>query len=1777
MKNSKFKKVGYVLFVVGILGIIGYGALIVYRNANISVNTFTSDGYALYLKSNNIKAETVNFKNGDKYKFKKYDNVISIDSDSKSSSINDDSLIHYQNGGLIVLKNTVGIDLDKIGDEIILYYNLYKNTEVKYDSTGDEYYVDATDKKITFKKLLLRINDNKYLLTGSNIRAVLFNEQIVDFGNYLYVEYVNGSVIRLYNNEKYYQTISSNSKIVNGNITIDLGKKIISKDNNNEISLTNLIIDRDALIDVITDDAIIEDAKISTPNISKDILDAPINNGSGEDSSNNEVNVDNNAVAGNDNDEGNTGENNPGDNSQQTEEVDQSIYYKEPVFKLTSLSLTALKIDATVEITDDDGLIINPVKFSIVENTTANVVYEDELTEGNVSAYISYPNLKPDTEYTLYGKASYKVDDITLEKSFISKIFRTEALGVSFRKSYVTKDSIYIDLYREKYSKVNSVNVGIFDDTGTLLDYQKIDFTDISKSKYQLSFNELEHNKTYVIKMYDILSSGVVVDDGYSQIETIKTLKKAPIIGDLTYRVNKPDALFELSVSKVVDEDYGAYNYRYEVFDARSDLSNDAPILSIEQKQLGPVSVVVDDSKIHRGVAYTYRFIVEFNDNEKNVYYTKDLGTVMQLDGVEFPKLRWEETHVTWEQINGSIVIDDTSGAIQSNVYKVVYKNSIDLYTVDTIVTETPQNVIPINVNYLRANETYTFDVYASINLQDNNPTATQTYIGSVNVQTKNPNSFHANFNKTNSYSDVFSINFSLSDESENASFEASTLTSLNFTLYQGSTTDGKVEVFKKKIDLNDDEYISSLKQMFYDDSAIINADFFDSDNADFHQKTYTLVVDGAYDYTGYESNIIPIENNVFQFDVNNYIPELPDSDEIQITTRQIVNRLATSFGLEYDNEIDPNTVVGINAIASYDNNSNSARYIIYHVWKKNYQTNKFEKIDSLDKKIYFNNDGTLSSTVIPVFAGTKMDVNDIDELRRGNEYFLSYEAFLDTNNDGEIDTIYPTSIDETVVLKSDTIKLRKQSSKFYLYPSVSGANYMTWKYKYTDYDNALNTDKLYGYINANANYSSSPDISLNEEYQVATFDRLTNGNTLTIKKEDKLVKSDNKSVTTLTSQYFYGYISSTNLTYNVTALDNVITLSIDDYINKSQIIDSISSINVLIEPVNADDLNRLGTKLIENVNLRGGKITLDYFDISEYYDIDIALSLIVNYDTGELGFDYDSPYLALQNGTYAEVGNYYTMSGQRLMQVSSFYGNALKLSFDDYSKILNVTNNSGRIVSLSVDINETGVVYDNNNLIVKNIREERLSSNENVIKFDYVIPGISIYDSSNHVDIVPILTGAYVNAKLKIFDNTVIKDNLVYFDLYETNANGTNAQFVETLSHTIDEFEDSILIDNLKHQTNYYIKVYSYVYDGDTGEYKKEYFYDIDQQSIGCIYNFHTLSDVGIKNVKVNFITNSYSDKRLSIDYELENVLGFNYIKYTLYKKTQNGYEEVDINIPNATNFFKNMHLQVNASPNANNEIVYGGEYMLNIKAYGEYTLNGQQIELKLGDNDTMFTIDDYEKPYVGISSGKSEGQIYFRVTITDPSHVISRDVYDVKLLDSNNNVVASSNNISVNTINRRFVYSSDNYDLINGEIYTFDVTTRNDYNNTGQNLTVSHKRRSIQFGSEIDLGTVVFSGNDNNSFDLVFSDSYRLTEIDHVSYSISSVTTGFYTSGSTSFNVRYDSNNNLYTYTIDLSTIEFASNNVYLFTFNFYDNNNLVNEIEFDYYNGGSDEETP
>ncbi len=1741
----KKNKLLYFAFIIVIIGVIGYGAFLVYKNINLFTKSFTSDGYAIYLDEKS-KANVLPFSKGTDYSYKKYDNRISFTSSNDNVKVDDSTIIHYQNKNLLLLKNTVGIDLDNIDQNIVFYYNIFKNTEINYNNNRYEIETINTD-KVSFGKLLLRVNNNKFLLAGENIKVLFATDDIVEFSDYLYFEYSSGSVLRIYNADKYHQTIDD-TKIIIGDIVINLKDKTIEKNNKKYITLSNLIIDNDDNIDVITEEAKTENINIKKPNIDKDIIDGTnINPGT------------------------NSGINEG--NSDIEETVDEKKVLSPPEFKVTSLELTALKVDATIEISDPDATLVGDVNISIVENATSKIIYEMPLSDGNLYASVSYPNLKPDTEYTLYAKGSYKIDDITYDRSFVSKIFRTESLGVMFTKSYVTNNSIVIDVVKEKYSKVNSVTLGIYDEENKLLDYKELNFN--TGNKYEVVFNELEHNKKYLVIMYDILSSGLIVDDGYNQKENIMTLKNAPKISGLTYSISKIDSSFELDASKVIDEDYGVTGYRYEVFDARSDISKATPLLVLTKDSLGPVNVKVDENKIHRGVAYTYRLVTEFFDNEKNVEYIDNLGTIMQIDGVAFPTLRFEPSNITWEQINGAIVIDDPSGTIMSDTYKIVYKNSIDYYKSEMITAETPKNSIPINVRYLRANETYTFDVYASINLQDSNETADETYIGSVKVQTGMPKNLQANFKLNNTLSDAFSIDFNLSSEDEDASFEASTLSSLTFTLYQGTTTNGKVEVYKKVVDTNQDEYTSTLKSMYFDTSKVIDANFFNSENSDFKQKNYTLVVDEAYDYTGYDSNKINIVNNVFNIEMKDYIPSLPNLDESQIIVNQILNKFSDSFEIPYNDELDANTIIGYSVSAKYDNSTENAKYILYHVYRYNHLTNEYELLENLDKKVFFNQDGTINDTIFLLDNGTRYDVVDSDKLRRGNSYYFTYEVYIDLDNDGNAETIFPKSIDENAVLKSDVIKPKKQEAIFSLYPSSSNSNSFTWKYLVKDVDYVLADNKLYGFINSSLEPSSTPTIIPNvEEYQAVTFSNLVQGNNLTISKNERFIKNSDLVTSSLTAQYFYGMIDNASLSYTINAQDNKMSIVLN---NLNVNYNSIANIDVVIEPVNQADKERLGSKTIRGSHFSSSEIVVDYIDIKQYIGVEINVSLVVYFDNGITGFDNVSGYSLLQNATYDDVGYYYSFQGTRILPAGSAYGNLANMSFDALNKNINFVTFNGVRNVLNLKINQTGVMYENNSIIMKNVKSNTITSNNSTFKFDYIVPGVSVIKSNNKLNITPLIESVYIDAKIIDSGTNEIRDNKIYIDVFETDLNGSNSNLIKTITKDVSEFSEHIQVNGLKPKTNYYFIMYTYLYNNETGSYEKKNLYDVDQKVSGVMYNFHTLSDVGISDINVELATTTYRQKTLNIDYSLENVSGFNYIEYTIYKFENDEYVLSDISLPNSTAFFKKMHLSLDAAPGRNKDLTYGGRYKIKMRPVGIYTLDDEEFELELGTVEQEFVVMDYENPFIGITSGKTDNSIYFRVSINDSTNIIVDNKYDAKLLDSKDNVIAIINDVSIFGANRKFEFDESEYNLINNETYTFIVETNVDYNNDGITHTKISKMKYYEYGSDLDIGTVVLTRNTTgkNMIDMIFSDSYKIDDVDKITYTITSVNSGFYYSRTDSFVARYDSNNDLYYYTINVDDDNYNPDVVYLVTANFYSDDELVESIELDYYAGGNENE--
>ena len=1530
--NKGKGKLLFFLFVLFTLAAIAGGVSYALNNINAETYKFEKDGYALYAsKSNNFKSKVYTFKSGTEYNYKKLNDNITFNSDEGNTKIDESTVIHYADKSLLVLKNVVGLDLSTINQDIIFYYNIYKNNVIKKGNSGYEIETYHKD-KINFKDLLLRINENKYLFLGDEIRLTLTEDEVVDFDNYVYFEYVDGNIIRIYNNTKAYQTIKDDVSIICDDLIINLSDKIIAKDGKKYITLSNLVIDYDGNIDIITETDVAKLPEIKESNI-------VIKNDS-------DNNVDDNG--GNNSGGSNNSSSSTNNGSQEVEQVEDKTKNKAvPVYKVISMAVTPIQIDSEIEITDEEGLITSDTQVTIVDNSTLKKVYEQDAPAGDTNIYVSTAALDPDTEYTMYAKAKYSVNEVEYDKTFLSKIFRTEAIGVSMNKNYVNTSEISVLIKKENYSTVSSVTVNIYNARNERLDYKTIDFT--NNNSVEVTFDELDNNSLYTLVMNDIMCDGVIVKDGYSIRDSYKTLKNAPSVGDLNYQINKKESYFELSASKIKDPDLGIVGYRYEIFDIFQNMNEDEPLLTLTSDNNKSVKAPIDGVKLERGKTYTYRLVLVFNDNEKIIEYTKELGRNMQMDGVEFPTIRFEETNVTWEQIKGTIIVDDKYDTIVGTNYRVVYKNSVDSYLTNVITVSTSVESIPININNLRANETYTFQVYADVNLKDGNDTIKEAYIGSVFVQTKLPQSLVGSYESTIDYNSAFSVLTRLTNkENQDARLEASTLSEITITLYQGSNTSGTREVFKRVVDMNDEDYESTIKEAFYDQSKTINPAFFDANNNDFNEKTYTLELSNAKDYTIYK-NPIPIENNTFTFTVNSFVPDIPDDPNNAITVTEIKNSASEMCDLEYNNDLESKTLVCYILKTNYQNTANNATKMVYHTWIFNQLTNQYEMLSNLDRIVYFDDNGETEPVKMVLDNGTSYSTFDNDKLRRGNQYYFSYEVYLDIDGDGTAESVYPTIIDENTVLRSTTLKPKKQTGYYTMYPSSSTNNSVVWKYKISDIDYAMESNNLYSFDGNRVKYSSNPSVTLSNSFASVSFTNLTAGNFYSIKSNERLVKTDSPEYKVLSTQYLDRLATTLDLKYTVSVESNSrLVVEIDDYYggNKEELIEKVASADVLLKAT-----DNSVTKTIQNCSFDSGKISINLIDILEFKGKEFTVDVTIYYDSGNAGYDVTSNFKALQRVTLDGTGNYYSFDSRNaLVQNSIIKDSMFTTEFNPETNFLKITNPSGSNSNLQINIDESGVIYKNNNVVLKELKEQNLTV-ENVdnkkASFNILIPSISLY-TNNKLNIVSLLTSVEVTARISKANDTNIENNKIFIDLFSTNENGTERTFIRTIEHNINDFTSPITIDNLNPKSNYAIQFYTYVYDPASSSYFKTYLYDEDDNTVGRTYMFSTLADVGIDNVNIEFNAESYTNKKINVTYTLESLFGYDHIEYKVYEKVNNNWEPVNINIPNAIAFWNNMAFNIDANPGNTGGFAYGKEYKLSIKAVAYYTSGGEQREFE-------------------------------------------------------------------------------------------------------------------------------------------------------------------------------------------------------------------------------------
>lgn len=1717
----------YVTFIT-LIGLI-LSSFIIYNILNVKQERsqeFISDGYILQASSQD-NVERYYFSQSTKYENKYNEKVIFKDTTGEKITAEHNNFIHYTDGSISSFQNGVIINLNELDKEPILYYNIAKNKVLK--KSGDVFLISHLNGKLEFENFIWKIQNNKYLIYSDNMKVTFSDGTVQNIQGYLEIEYTDNEVIQLYNQEVTYKTISSNLKIdISPDITINLDNKIVSKSGENKMSLLNMIIDSDENVEIVD----LEDYEVKeneTGNITgEDNNSSETNNNGGNNNSG--INGNSGSIINNNN--SNSGSTIITDNTTSVEEIiENSPTIEAPSFKVEEFEVDSISVKAKISIEDEKQLLSGDTTIQIIKNSTGKTVYEDVQPFGIYNIDLQVMTLEPNTQYTLKVSSAYKVEEINYTRNFIYKIFRTDITGITLEKDLITENSIKLKILTDSYSKVNSLKIALYSQEGNIVATEQTINTVTNKENY-VEFSGLTANTTYVAKIYDIQYDNKVVLSNINMTKEYTTLKTKPTIAGTEFLIDKVTGKFTLKLNQIEDPNGGIVSYAYNIYQVDGN-ETEHLVKQITNTNYSEIDVLVDGVDITRNTPYIFKVIGLFNDNEKLIEYESEYSNIMKIDGVTFPTVSFvadsNENAITFERIRGSLIIEDTEKAIyisQEKPFIIYYTDSVGNQESFTCVTERINGkwTIPVDVNNLRKNETYQFAIYAGIDLQDGNDPIDQHYIGGAIVKTTNTKELTANFDiDEKQIEDSFNIKFQLSSTNYGArSLEAETLSTITFSIYAGQSTEGEPIATIVDKGVGGETYNSELKKEYYDNSIEITPKFFGLSNLAMTESSYTIKVSKACDYTKWQNEFV-ILDDVVLIKTNNIIP---DPVENPITVTPITNREA---GENKRDDLLNSTIVAYNVRTNgFDNSRSIAKKIVFSV----YDVDTDKQIATQEIEIGETEDVNTKSVTFYLQDGTRTNIEDT-ELRRGNKYYFSYYIECDINNDGEADSIFPN---DGEIIRSIDYYAKKQEPTIVLYEKTSDESTITYKYKCTDIDSALTDNTLY--IRQANGLEGSDTIYIGEEdYLYAKFTGLTEGN-YTIYINKKLIKSEEEEEDILLTKYFEGINNVNNVTYSTSIVDNALVRI--KFSNIEDVEDSIAGVKIEFKPTDGtQSITKDYMPIYKNDKL-GSYIDVNLYDIIRLKGKEVQILVEAYYDNGQMGFEtaIDSQtgaekiaecialekyggdkkqYYAMQdNGTLVEQ---YTIQG-------NIY-NVTKIEETNDERIMEIKNTVNKNLSSKITLrySSQGFTYSGGNITVKTIAKAKINSIDNTILFENVIPGIDIYDKNGNKNIKAQIKTATVTAKL--YGTETITDGKIFIELSQTESGVV--QSTKTLEYNVSDFANPVVIENLIASQTYEI-TFSANIRLSNGSTKKVKLLDMKNNKIGQKYVFTTIGNIDIPNATVEYTVGeegasesekTYDNKKLKISYELSTIEGVSRIQYRLYR--QEGKEEVELAsdiITEDTIIMRNMKKYIDITHVEG--IIFDAKYKLQIKAFFDYEEEGEQKTLTLVTRDVPFEIKRID-PIAVITGSKeitdnNEYNITFKIiNVIDESHLIKNDEITISIKDDlGNNVTPDEylGPIKNNFVNKQITLN--NMDI--ERTYTLTVSMKIDPKNTGLEddlITITKSYSLSPLGKNgISVGDIYteYNYNNKNNVVLLFYNSYKLTGIDKIKYSIVNSTTGAY-----------------------------------------------------------------
>ena len=1311
------KYVGFIILIgVVLAGVLGYSTI---QMINARTKTFTESGFILQSSEagQEQKVERYYFGANEAYEARYSDRVSFNDVNGDRVITSNNNFIHYTNGSISALKSGVILDLNQIENDPITYYSIAKERKVK--KVGDQYIVYNLDKELQFDSFMWKISDTKYLVASKAIKLVFADgtEKLID--GFVEIEYVDNEVIKIYNQEVTYRTVSSEVHLeLPNDIKLSLADRIVSKSNEPKMSLYNMVIDLNDNVPIV--DLAIKEENKEEENSEENTTTGGTNTGNGS----------NNGGSSNSSQNNNNSNNTSGAVSNPNGEtiLNDVPAVKMPIFRIVSFDVTSLGFDTEIKITDEDNLLSQDTTIKIIKNSTGKSIYDDVKGKGTYEIGITVESLSPNTEYTLIMESAYKIhgDDTEYKKNFVYKIFRTSSMGISLEKDYFNTEYLSFNLKIEPDSKISSAVVAI---NGPDLNTEKTILFGSDTSK-RVEFDVLKSDTNYNITVKKVERNGYSTPNDFSETTTYKTLKIAPRL-NAEVEIDKVNSAFKLRATNIKDPNGAILSYKHELYLNGTNITAYSTATTKDN-----VIALVDDINVQRGRSYTYKVVYIYHDNEKIVEAEWDYPTPISMDSVAFPMVKFtpieedvdnndiidqNEDGITYESIHGNITIEDNA-----TTSTIDFTYPIDIvctdfmgrvvYTYTYLHNSNDERVVvfPVRINNLRSNETYKFTITTQVNLHDGNGFIDACRIGGFVLQTdSSARPMAGTFSKVEDFTTAFKIDFGLKMHGlvEENPLEAQTLEHIKIELYAGTVVEE--DSFIASCNLEDEfdtqNYVSLLKTKYYDKINVpelqaslddlptyFTPEQFNMHDTDFTDAWYTIVARVGHDYVKYDyddtfpGNEIPMIGT-YSFRGNKIIPDLNIDDPIDVegwTKRKVRNEGEVA---KYQTIIDRADLeeeivfqYEVTQKKEYGSAIDSALDLTLEDYNKKYENEGNRLVKSIIYKAHLADgpnknqvvatkevtpaaNGTIPGVIFEVKDGTSNNVDDTNGLYRGNGYYFTYELKVDLDLSGSVDKTI-TEYDGKIIQSITDYLPKKQIPKFEMYPSTSTPNSITYKYTCNDIDQALMRDASdKAYITYNSVPTESKiEIEPKEKdvvgiyYKTADFIGLEEGQ-FSSRTSYKEVKSLPATSLPLANHYFESENNINDTKFSPIIENNMLVIKLGvPPTPPEEIWDSlattVAAVDIKISAAGKQDFIRSKVAPIDN------KIQINLSDLVDRKDggeslLGSTVSITVNayYNSGRTGFDIGAAYYTYQTSTDRDY--YYQIAGSNFTPASTASG----------------------------------------------------------------------------------------------------------------------------------------------------------------------------------------------------------------------------------------------------------------------------------------------------------------------------------------------------------------------------------------------------------------------------------------------------------------------------------------------------------------------------------------